>query len=152
MGLFGKKEKKKLPSVFELPDLPPLDQDLPAYESPFNKAEPFKASLSSEDVASKNRFSQGFNFNQHMPEELPVMITKPPRVVEDKPLFVKIDKYKDAVYTLEEIKSKLEDAEKVLRNLERIKKEEEKEFSSWQHDLEAIKEKLLKVDTTLFEA
>lgn len=69
---------------------------------------------------------------------------------EEKPIFVKIDKYKAAISTIEDIKAKLENIEKILRNLNKIKSEEEDELENWQRDVSIIKEKLLSVDKNLF--
>ena len=66
-------------------------------------------------------------------------------------MFVKIEKYKEVVSTLDEIKNKLKDANDILVELNKIKEQEDHEISSWHSDLEAIKSKLLAIDKALFE-
>lgn len=72
-------------------------------------------------------------------------------VTQGKTLFVKIDKYKEVMNTLDQIKSKLEDSERILSKLTEIKAEEDKELEGWHIDLEDLKDKLLEVDRKLFE-
>ncbi|MBI2670898.1 hypothetical protein HYX18_02900 [Candidatus Woesearchaeota archaeon] len=70
---------------------------------------------------------------------------------EDKPLFVKIDDYEEAIYTLDKIKSKLKEADRILDELNKIRAEEERQLEEWKRDLASVKEKLLIIDKQLFE-
>lgn len=67
-----------------------------------------------------------------------------------KPLYVKIEDYKDAVYTIDKIKAKLKEADVVLEELSRIRKQEDTQLEDWKHDIENIKSKLLDIDKILF--
>ena len=69
----------------------------------------------------------------------------------DKPLFVKIEKYEEAMSTVKSVKEKLKDAQLVLSKLERLKLEEDKEIQTWNRDIEAIKDKMINIDQVLFE-
>lgn len=69
----------------------------------------------------------------------------------DKPLFVKIEKYQEAMSTIKAVKEKLKDAQLVISKLERIKLEEDKEIQAWGRDIEAIKDKMINIDQILFE-
>lgn len=126
MGLFSKKkpEMRELPPLsVEMPEKMP--EELPSYEPQF-KMEPEEF---------------------RMPIEKPEPITR-----EVRPIYVKIDKYKEALKTLAEIKARLVETEKVLNNLQKIKAEEDRELEDWRSDIEQIKEKLLSIDKELFEA
>ena len=46
---------------------------------------------------------------------------------------------------------KLQDADKLLAEISRIRKQEDSELENWNRDLENVKEKLLMVDKQLFE-
>ena len=70
---------------------------------------------------------------------------------EGKPLFIKIEDYEDAINTIDKIKLKLQDADKLLAEISRIRKQEDSELENWNRDLENVKEKLLMVDKQLFE-
>jgi hypothetical protein len=69
----------------------------------------------------------------------------------DKPLFVKIEKYDEAMTTIKAVKERLKDAQQVIAKLERIKLEEDKEIQAWSRDIEAIKDKMINIDQILFE-
>lgn len=121
MGLFSKKK----PEVRNLPLLPEEQpEEFPTYEPQFNRDS----------------------------EEFKIPIEKPRSLLgESKPIYVKIEKYQAAIKTLEEIRSRLVEAEKIINNLQKIKNEEDSEFENWRKDVEEIKEKLLSVDEDLFE-
>ena len=74
-----------------------------------------------------------------------------PSIGSKKPLFVKIEKYDEAVNNIEIIKNKLKDAYKILESLQQIKKEEDHALQSWHGDLNAIKEKINYIDGVLFD-
>lgn len=115
------KKKKK-----EIRLLPPLPEELPE-----------------EDMLYEPQFK---------PERFKLPIDKPKSIfIEQKPIYIKIEKYKAAMKTLAEIKARLTEAEKILNNLQKIKNEEDQEFENWRNDIEQIKQKLLSVDEKLFE-
>ncbi|MBI2507394.1 hypothetical protein HYV89_00385 [Candidatus Woesearchaeota archaeon] len=76
---------------------------------------------------------------------------RPLAIPEEKAIFVKIDKYKEAIDTLEIIKEKLKTAQAVLNELKELKRKEEAELEEWQGSINDIKEKLTLVDNNLFE-
>lgn len=122
MGLFSKKKKEE---VRNLPLLPEEQEEFPSYEAQFPKVET---------------------------EEFKIPIERPRSLIsESKPIYIKIEKYKSAMKTLEEIRSRLTEAEKIINNLQKLKNEEDQEFENWQKDIEELKEKLLSVDEELFE-
>ena len=177
MGLFGlgkKKENEKKPFVAtqmqqtvnipSLPEFPSLDEE--GSFSEFPKYEPSVADIkkevskSSDDdlvipirnqdftgkkmVASSPQLSEQFT-SLHME-------SAPRRSFGDeKPLFVKIDNYKQAMHTLDALKSKLDDAEQVLKAFEEIKFQEDEKLEAWKRDLQNMKDKLFSMDKELFE-
>jgi len=66
-------------------------------------------------------------------------------------LFVKMERYKDALAKMDHIKEKITEAEKILKKLDEIKRQEDEELSRWHQDLEIIKNKILAVDKGIFE-
>jgi len=122
--LFPKREKK-LP---ELPPLPPLEEpEFPRYES--------RAPL------------------PKLPK-LPPLRTQPERREirnTDEPVFVKIDKYKNAVSSLNDIQSKVKEAESAMKKLNELKELEDREMTHWHETIESIKDRLLIIDKKLFE-
>ncbi|MBU2638479.1 MAG: hypothetical protein KJ955_05885 [Nanoarchaeota archaeon] len=134
MGLFSKKKKEvevktELPPL-KFPELPPEENEPTAIET-----EAIKQAVA--------------------PMSMPPPVTEAaPNYADDKeekPLFVKVEKYREVMVTLNELKNKLKDAGDLLVELNKIKEQEERELSAWQDDLNAIKEKLVNIDRTLFE-
>lgn len=80
----------------------------------------------------------------------------PPKPAENysrgQSLFVKVDRYNDLLELITSIKKKLSNADSILKELDDIRLEEEKELKTWQSDLSSIKEGLVAIDEKLFEA
>ncbi len=130
MGLFSSNKKEKMTQ----PELPPLkfpdlpSEDMPMYGQPqISEAQAIKQAIT--PVPERN----------YAPMH------------DEKPLFVRVEKYKDVMETLNGLKMKLSEAGDILRELSRIKAEEEQELNSWQQDLENVKEKLLAIERNLTE-
>ncbi len=145
---FGKKKKGpefELPSMHDLPPLPPLEDwemedhkepSFPSYEKEMEKTEPQRVSVK---LPQREKFKK-------TPTESIVE-----QGLHNKPIFVEIDDYKEALEKIENIKNKIKDAEQVLDEITRLKQEEDHQLESWRRDIENIKEKLLDVDQKLFE-
>lgn len=69
----------------------------------------------------------------------------------DKPVFIKLENYKDVLLSLESIRKKIRDAESMLENLHKLKSEEERALENWKTQIESLKNKLLDIDKKLFE-
>ena len=165
MGLFSSKKEEKKQDVSRLnpsdfPDFPefPSNDDLPKYESSFS------------DI--KNAVGSGVNMGEDSDFEVPVrkkVMAEPQREMvssrsefttefqpqsfgrEDKPLFVKITTYKEAMQDLKALKMKLGEAEDVLRELEDLMVKENSKLDAWKRDMELVKGKLSSVERDLFE-
>lgn len=139
MGLFNlnKKEEKGTESLPELPDFPDLPSEglseFPSYESALEepKKEAFELPTRKKVVDYK-----GFNVSAEP---------------SGKPIFVKIEKYKEAIRTINNLKGKIAEAEKILDDIEAIKVQEEKKLQEWKNDLEQLKNRLVSIDNNLFE-
>ena len=133
MGLFGKKEKETRDKV-KPPTFPGLSEpSFPSYEPSFpNSSDDIKHAVS-RPLFPEREGSRESNLE------------------EEKAIFVQIDKYKEAVDTLEMIKEKLKTSQSILNELNELKKQEDAEFAEWQSNIEEIKEKLSVVDNNLFE-
>ncbi|MEK6856402.1 MAG: hypothetical protein AABX49_00145 [Nanoarchaeota archaeon] len=131
MGLF-KKKKEDIKQKIRPPTFPGLpEHNFPSYEPTF-------PSMSSID--NIKRAVQDFG-----QEERPMIVP------EEKAIFVKVEKYKEAIDTLEIIKEKLKTAQAVLNELRELKNKEEAELEEWQNTINDIKSKLTLVDNNLFE-
>ncbi len=131
----------------------------PMQDSPFSMSPRPMQNMSQRPMNYNNQQSQQpFSNISPMMNPRPVM-SAPPQMEsdtrrvfhEDKPLFVKIDDYEEAIYTLDKIKAKLRESDKILDELTKIRIEEERQLDEWKKDLSMIKEKLLAIDKQLFE-
>ena len=113
------------PSTFpELPELPPL----PKLEekTPEAKIEPlFRRTIDISEI-KENRG----------------------QMVQKEPVFVKIDRFYEALKKLAEIKAKIKDIDQSLEKLRAIKNKEDQQFKSWEHEIQLIKEKITGVDAS----
>ncbi|MDP3918437.1 MAG: hypothetical protein Q8Q35_00845 [Nanoarchaeota archaeon] len=143
MGLFGsnKNEAKQ-----ELPPLkfPELPKSVPSFESG-KSMQATEASEIKQAVFTPNISAQPMSMPFSRASELPAT----PGM--EKPLFVKIEKYRDVLSVLNKLKERLNDADEILQNLNSLKDKEAKELSAWHTDLEKIRTQLLDVDKKLFE-
>jgi len=138
MGLFGKKKKE---AKGDLPPLqfPELPKSVPTLESKsIGVSEEEKIKGSHKDSLPEAPTSKG--------------VTPPmPEPSLERPLFVKIGKYKELVDTLTKLKARLNDADQILQKLNTLKESETRELNAWSRDLETIRTQLLDIDKKLFE-
>ena len=72
-------------------------------------------------------------------------------VAGDKPIYVKMDQYKDAMHNIDKIKELCNGADKMLGEISRLRSSEDRELEKWQDEVDKIKDKILLVDKKLFE-
>ncbi len=161
MGLFSSKKKVQLASDNEedmasrpvMPDFPDIPDNMDQEEEV--GYEPSIADIKNE----VSRDDDNFDIPERKPMIRPKLAPKMDEIFSDripsfddeKPLFIKIDQYKDALKHLELLKSKIDDAEGLLKELDSVREEEEKKIEQWKADLNSVKEKLLAIDKSLFE-
>lgn len=141
MALFGKKKKEE---DLELPKFPemPEEPSFPSYEPEFADMED-----ESPDEFGIPERRPTFEIGDRAPRFKPPQERRP----ADKPVFVKIEQYREALDNLEDIKSKIGEAEELLASLDHLKAQEERELQSWHNSISRIKDKLISVDKKLFE-
>ncbi len=131
MGLFGKKKEES--SDLPLLQFPELPKSVPSFES--------QGGFGGDAQQIKNAVS--------MP--LPSLDSMMEPMGNEKPLFIKVERYRDVVETLKKLKARLNDADMILHKLGQLREEEDRELVSWQSDLEKIRGQLLDIDRKLFE-
>lgn len=79
-------------------------------------------------------------------------MTAPNSQVSDKrPLFVKLEKFKEARDSLLKISEKLDQMDELLRMIKDLKAKEDEEITSWEKDIESIKARILFINKEIFE-
>jgi hypothetical protein len=79
--------------------------------------------------------------------EMPAPMRFPGR---EEPIFVKIDKYREALANLEMIKRKLHETSNLLEKIKETRAREEEELNIWAEEINVIKEKISLIDKKLF--
>lgn len=71
--------------------------------------------------------------------------------MQEMPIYVRIEEYKDVLDVVNMIKHKIEEAKSTLGKINELKNEEDSELERWQLDLEEVERKINHVDKALFE-
>ena len=170
-------KKEAIPSLAELPKLPELNSPNKTKEE-FHQLPSFPSSsigkkFSQESIkeAVKGEDTDFENFN---PEEVIEGSLKKPQIreleneveseemishgrglrtrntVEAEPIFIRIDKFEDAMKIFDNTKRQLSDIEHILENVKKVKDEEEKEIREWENNLKNMRSQIEKVDRDIF--
>lgn len=165
MGLFSltkKPEEKKAPEQSSFPNFPDVhDEEMPefpAYEptigeikKEITKPEDFDIPIREKRPEQKSMFGAQIESRPPFtPAKMDFSAPKMPQ--EGKTLFIKIDKYKEAMHDINSLKTKIAEAERILSSIEEIKAEEDSKLNKWNGEIQEIKEKILSLDKNLFEA
>jgi len=136
MALFKKKlpDLPSPPSKFSEIPTPDFDEDFPRYTPTMDVT----------GMEDKPKISP-MPISQFPREEQPM------EDIRRKPLFIKIDRYEDAISTLNSIREKLEEASKIISELRQIRHDEDAQLDEWSENIREIKEKLMNVDSMMFE-
>ncbi len=168
MGLFQKKEDEKnalpnLPGNNNLPDLPPLPtlrNDVSQLPS-FSKNE-FSASsgmgLQAIKATIREGSAKGLEYMPKDEERRTIEVSDKesmraamsPRSISKEPVFIKLDKFKEAAEKFNEIKEKVLEIEDSLKKLNEIKEKEDAELKSWDQEMQLIRQKVEIIDDSLF--
>jgi len=73
---------------------------------------------------------------------------KPER--EKGPVFIRIDKFEEALEVFKKTKEKIDEIEKLLSETSELKEKEEEELSKWEKEIQEMKSQIEKVDKDIF--
>ena len=150
MGWFSKKKK-------EFDDLPPIPESEEFAELPPLPPMPGDEEFATESLP-KNPKMKGMEFNQFpqerpMPEfmmpQMPQTPTLSPQISTGATVFVRIDKYKDVMSTVEAMQEKLEELKSTLNAIAAIKGKEAEIIDGWNAMLQQTKAKVDEVNAKL---
>ncbi len=174
-----KKEVHSLPELPKLPEFPAHDQrdlepihQLPSFPND-SLGEKFSQNTikkaitgrkEGEEVFGADDFAPEENKMQRMPKPLKRQLTKElpfktiPRgfeeaarkVKEAEPIFIRIDKFEESLHLFEKTKEQILEIEKMLKDIKRIKEEEDEELGIWESEIQRVKEQIEKVDKDIF--
>ena len=129
--------------------------ELPSFpDSPMHRG--FSQSAIKEAVTNKDiRYEN--EENKYKSVEIPEytgVLPAPPSIQktrENKPIFVRIDKFQVARSSLDIVKEKLTEIEDLLKQIREVKAKEDAELSAWEAELENIKAHIHNVTTEIFD-
>ncbi len=67
-----------------------------------------------------------------------------------EPVFIRIDKFEEALKTFDKTKKEIAEIEKVLHDIAQVREDEDKELEHWQSNVVKIKDQIEKVDRDIF--
>ncbi len=70
--------------------------------------------------------------------------------MNEGPVFVKIEEYKELLEAIDLVKEKIKKTKALLEEVEKLREEEEKEISTWSENLIAVEEKIYNIDKAIF--
>jgi len=86
------------------------------------------------------------------PMREPIRMSLPtPQAGEKRPIFIKLDKFKEARDSLITISEKLDQMDELLRMIKEVKAKEDAEITDWEKDIESIKARILFINREIFE-
>ena len=145
-----KPELPQLPALPELPELPSLPQ-LPRASS----GEALGIGAIKDSVSGlppkKDYEIRKIDLTERRSMELPDMGSQRSMSSQNEPIFIKLDKFKEAVEKFSEIKEKVNDIEEALIKIKDVKDREAQELKSWEEEVQMIKEKVANIDVSLFQ-
>jgi len=134
--LFGKRPEKK---PLELPKLP----SLPAFsEIP---RLPVKEEMHEMLMFPEIPIQPS---GQLIPSSISLIREEEPQSKE--PIFIKINKYKEALTSFDILKKKVHETSEILDKICELRQQEDLQVEGWRKELENIKEKLNSIDSKLF--
>ena len=81
----------------------------------------------------------------YQPRERPIQ-----KIGKVEPVFIRIDKFEESLGMLDEARKKIHEMEEMLRNIKKLKEEEDKELREWENEIHKIKGEFEKIDRDLF--
>ena len=179
-GKKEKKEDSGIPSLPQLPKLPNLPEmegGIPKHPSfPMNSIGKRFSQDSIKEAVSEERGGSGLYADEFPDEgtrmmqnqargplteeieEEPEMPVQKKQATMDKgvfrqeaePVFVRIDKFEDALKTFEAVKSQINEIERMLADTRKLKEKETAELNSWEDELKRMRSEIEKIGMDIF--
>ena len=170
-------EISELPKLPEFPKLTDLGENsynekLPQLPSFPNNSfgRKFSQDAIKDVVTGENKGEEVFDANEFAEEDEEQMMQRKPLGVEmgsegeipkefsritaktrrNEPVFVRLDKFEEALDLFEKAKDKISDIEKLLREINSLKEQEEAELQYWTNEINLIKQQIEKIDQDIF--
>lgn len=162
----------ELPKLPELPSLPDTDEKEPIHQLPSFPNNPLGEKFSQDTIkdavtGKKEGDEEGADESDNDEQMIPAppihnMTSEPSpynkpnqyriksRTEEAEPIFVRIDKFEESLDIFQKTKEKISDIDEMLREIKKIKEEEEEQLNAWEKEIQKVKEQIGKIDQELF--
>jgi len=143
-----------LPEIETKPllELPKLDTNKPEInklpQQGFQKSQfsPLKPPVTNEPPEIRQRIPEPRTIEISPQTYSPRQLTK-----KAEPIFIRLDKFQNAVETFGEIREKINEIEELLKRTREIKIKEEQELEEWEREIQIIKSRIEAVDKNIFD-
>jgi hypothetical protein len=130
----GKKEEEEVFDAEDFPEVKGMMQK-PLQRHAIEDSDEYEESISTQPKSKE--VSQNFVMRNYMTKKA-------------EPVFIRIDKFEDSMKIFQDKKSQISEIEELIKNTKDIKAKEEEELSSWETEIQTIKNKIEKVDQDIF--
>ena len=144
---------KELPYTDNMPNLGLPTRERTPFEEKFARQDSMPMPKMAEEREPRLAEVVTNPFNMPLRIERPIVDNTPQQqsMGAERPLFIKVEEYMEAMGNIENLKRTLKETEELLDKIESIRMAEEEELKRCQQNVDAIKEQLLFIDKRLFE-
>ena len=168
-------KKEEIPELPELPPLPELDYkpDIKRLKTgikdelpPLSSFPTFSAKEKIGNVSAKHEIKEPLKIKVDLPRKsrtreleeneirektghIPI-VKEISSGIKIEPIFVRIDKYQQAMSQFQSIKKRLTEIDNLLRNIKEMRNKEEAELQQWEQEIQEAKSKINNIDKTIF--
>jgi len=82
--------------------------------------------------------------------EIPEHFAQAVKKVKEDPIFIRIDKFEESLKIFEKTKERISEVDKMLRDIRKIREDEEQELTIWEQEIQNLKNQIEKVDQDIF--
>jgi len=166
MGLFSKKEDKKeetmTHSLPKLPEFPSFNENRFMVPEPIHKlpnfpsgsiGDEFSQKMIKQAVGDSNKkyVIEDDEDSQELEERNDTSeFEHPLKHPKQEPIFIRIDKFEEAMKIFQKTKKKFREIESMLNEIQKLKEQEEKELKVWEKEIISAKEQIEKIDQEIF--
>jgi len=95
--------------------------------------------------------SKRFTFERELEKHTPKEFKRVSKFVkQNEPIFIRLDKFEESLNTFEKIKEQIGEIEGMLKDIKKVKEEEEKELEFWDKEIQNMKGRIEKIDRDIF--
>lgn len=138
----------------DLPELPGEDneEEMMSKKSPkLIELEEWKPSLPPAQAQAPSRPMSTPKMSKQVPRPQLPPPSRQQSMEENRPVFIKLDKFKEARQSLATISEKVDHLDELLKMIKEVKSKENAEIDHWEQEIEKIKSRIGSVNSEIFE-